>query len=94
MKIETPYYLIDEKKLDNSKVLIFSTVKLKNTSNGSAVCYTLVPENEANIKVGKLSVSSPISKCLLGKTLGEKVEISVPAVVVAFEIIEISRQNG
>jgi transcription elongation factor GreA len=86
--------LIDEKKLDNTKVLIFSTVKLKNTSNGSVVTYTLVPENEANIKIGKLSVSSPIAKGLLGKILGEKVEITVPAGVIAFEIIEISRQNG
>ena len=59
--------LIDEKKLDNSKVLIFSTVKLKNTENGSTVIYTLVPENEANIKLGKLSISSPIAKGLLGK---------------------------
>lgn len=86
--------LIDEKKLDYSKVLIFSTVKLKNTSNGALVTYTLVPENEANIKIGKLSVSSPIAKGLLGKILGDKVEITVPAGVIAFEIIEISRQNG
>ena len=83
--------LIDEKKLDNSKVLIFSTVKLKNTNNGSIVTYTLVPENEASIKVGKLSVSSPIAKGLLGKVIGDKVEITVPAGVIAFEIIEISR---
>ena len=85
--------LIDESKLDNSKVLIFSTVKLKNTQNGLAVTYTLVPENEANIKQGKISVSSPISKGLLGKKIGEKVEIIVPAGTVAFEIIEITRQN-
>ena len=83
--------LIDEKKLDNSKILIFSTVKLKNTSNGSVMTYTLVPENEANIKAGKLSVSSPIAKGLLGKILGDKVEITVPAGKIAFEIIEISR---
>jgi len=86
--------LIDEKKLDYSKVLIFSTVKLKNTNNGSVVTYTLVPENEANIKVGKLSVSSPIAKGLLGKIIGDKVEITVPAGVIAFEIIEISRIKG
>ena len=85
--------LIDEKKLDNSKILIFSTVKLKNTSNGSVMTYTLVPENEANIKAGKLSVSSPIAKGLLGKILGDKVEITVPAGKIAFEIIDISRQN-
>jgi transcription elongation factor GreA len=83
--------LIDEKKLDNSKVLIFSTVKLKNTENGSTVIYTLVPENEANIKLGKLSISSPIAKGLLGKSLGEKVEILVPAGKIALKIIEISR---
>lgn len=85
--------LIDESKLDNSKVLIFSTVKLKNTQNGLVVTYTLVPENEANIKQGKISVSSPISKGLLGKKIGEKVEIIVPAGTVAFEIIEITRLN-
>jgi transcription elongation factor GreA len=84
--------LIDESKLDNSKVLIFSIVKLKNTQNGQIVTYTLVPENEANIKQGKISVSSPISKGLLGKHIGEKVEIIVPAGTVAFEIIEITRQ--
>lgn len=86
--------LIDERKLDNSKVLIFSTVKLKNTENGAMVTYTLVPENEANIKVGKLSVSSPIAKGLLGKSIGETVEITVPAGKVTFEIFEIGRQNG
>ena len=85
--------LIDESKLDNTKVLIFSIVKLKNTQSGQVVTYTLVPENEANIKQGKISVSSPISKGLLGKKIGEKVEIIVPAGTVAFEIIEITRQN-
>jgi transcription elongation factor GreA len=54
----------------------------------------LVPENEANVKLGKISVNSPISKGLLGKSIGEKVEIAVPAGSVAFEIIEISRKNG
>jgi len=84
--------LIDESKLDNTKVLIFSIVKLKNSQNGQVVTYTLVPENEANVKQGKISVSSPISKGLLGKQIGEKVEIIVPAGTFAFEIIEISRQ--
>jgi len=85
--------LLDESRLDSTKVLIFSTVKLKNTQNGSLVTYTLVPENEANVKLGKISVNSPISKGLLGKSISEKVEISVPAGIVAFEIIEISRNN-
>jgi transcription elongation factor GreA len=86
--------LIDESKLDITKVLIFSTVKLRNTQNGSIVTYTLVPENEANIRQGKISVSSPISKGLLGKQIGEKVEIVVPAGTIAFEIIEVTRQNS
>ena len=86
--------LLDESKLDNTKILIFSTVKLKNTQNDSVVTYTLVPENEANVKLGKISVNSPISKGLLGKSIGEKVEIVVPAGTIAFEIIEISRKPG
>jgi transcription elongation factor GreA len=86
--------LLDESKLDSTKILIFSTVKLKNTQNDSMVTYTLVPENEANVKLGKISVNSPISKGLLGKSIGDKVEITVPAGTVAFEIIEISRKNG
>jgi transcription elongation factor GreA len=86
--------LLDESKLDSTKALIFSTVKLKNTQNNSVVSYTLVPENEANVKLGKISVNSPISKGLLGKSIGDRVEITVPAGTVAFEIIEISRNNG
>ena len=85
--------LIDETKLDNSKVLIFSTIKLKNSQNGLVVTYTLVPENEANVKLGKISVSSPIAKGLLGKQIGDKVEITIPAGTISFEIIEITRLN-
>jgi transcription elongation factor GreA len=84
--------LIDESKLDATKVLIFSIVKLKNTTNGNVVTYTLVPENEANVRLGKISVSSPISKGLLGKKIGDKVEITIPAGTISFEIIEITRQ--
>ncbi|MEI6433925.1 MAG: transcription elongation factor GreA [Bacteroidota bacterium] len=83
--------LIDERKLDNSKILIFSNVKLKNSLNGSIVSYTLVPENEANIKMGKLSVSSPIAKGLLGKKLRDKVEIAIPSGKITYEIIDITR---
>jgi transcription elongation factor GreA len=86
--------LIDESKLDNTKVLIFSSVKLKNTQNGAVVSYTLVPENEANVKLGRISVSSPIAKGLLGKHIGEKVEITIPAGSIAFEIVEITRQGA
>jgi len=83
--------LIDETKLDNTKILIFSTVKLKNTKNGAIVTYTLVPENESNVKMGKISVNSPVAKGLLGKSIGEKVEITIPAGTIALEIIEINR---
>jgi transcription elongation factor GreA len=86
--------LLDESKLDLTKVLIFSIVKLRNTENGSVVTFTLVPENEASVKQGKISVNSPIAKGLLGKSLGDKVEIMIPAGKVAFEIIEITRKNG
>jgi transcription elongation factor GreA len=83
--------LIDEKKLDNSRVLIFSTVLLRNTKDGKTVSYTLVAENEANIREGKISVNSPIAKGILGKMIGEKVDITIPAGVISFEIVEIKR---
>jgi len=86
--------LIDETKLDNSKALIFSMVKLKNLKNGSTVCYKLVPENEANVRECKISVNSPIAKGILGKSAGEKVDIQVPAGMISFEIVEVSRENG
>ncbi|HQI70627.1 MAG TPA: transcription elongation factor GreA [Bacteroidales bacterium] len=82
--------IIDESMLDMSKVLILSTVELKNLSNGAKTTYTLVPESEANLKLGKISVSSPIAKGLLGKKAGDKVEIKVPAGTLKFEIINIS----
>ncbi len=83
--------LLDESKMDFSKVLILSIVKLKNSQNGNIITYTLVPEKEANVKEGKISVNSPIAKGLLGKKLGDKVEIIVPVGTMAFEIVEISR---
>lgn len=83
--------IIDESKMDVSKVLILSTVKIKNLKNGAEMSYTLVPENEANLKEGKLSVSSPIAKGLLGKKEGEQVEIDIPAGKITFQIIEVTR---
>jgi transcription elongation factor GreA len=83
--------IIDESKMDLKKVLILSTVKLTNLKNGAVVSYSLVPESEANLKLGKISVTSPLAKGLLGKTVGDKVEIDVPAGKLNFEIIEISR---
>jgi transcription elongation factor GreA len=83
--------VIDESKMDDSKVLILSTIKLKNLKNNAIVTYTLVPENEADVKKGKISINSPIARGLLGKTVGDKVEINVPAGNILLEIIEISR---
>ncbi len=83
--------VIDESQLDEHKVSILSKVKLKNLKNNAVMEYTLVPENEANIKAGKISVSSPIARGLLRKEAGDVVEISVPAGLMTFKIMEISR---
>jgi len=83
--------IIDESKMDSSKVLILSNVKIKNLKNGATMTYTLVPEKEADLKSGKLSVNSPIAKGLLVPSVGDKAEISVPAGNIEFEIVDISR---
>ncbi|MDC3181603.1 transcription elongation factor GreA [Flavobacteriaceae bacterium] len=83
--------LIDESQLDTSKVLVLSTVTLKNLANGAKMTYTLVAESEADLKTGKISVSSPIGKGLLGKKVGETAEIAVPNGKITFEIVEITR---
>lgn len=83
--------LIDETKLDSSKALVLSKVKIKNKGNGSVMTYLLVAENEADLKLGKISVTSPIGKGLLGKKVGEVAEIVVPSGKMEFEILEISR---
>jgi transcription elongation factor GreA len=83
--------LIDESQLDTSKVLVHSTVKIKNQANGAQMTYKLVAQSEADLKSGKISVDSPIGKGLLGKKEGEVAEIQVPNGTVKFEIIEISR---
>ena len=83
--------ILDESKMDNSKVLLYSNVKIKNTKSGMMMTYAIVPEKEANFKEGKLSINSPIGQGLLGKQVGEVAEIQVPAGKVQFEIIEITR---
>ncbi|RWW93814.1 transcription elongation factor GreA [Flavobacterium cerinum] len=83
--------LIDESQLDNSKALVLSTVKIKNQGNGMEMKYTLVAESEADLKTGKISVTSPIGKGLLGKSVGEIAEINVPNGTLKFEVLEISR---
>ena len=91
MEIISNAKIVDETAVDISKVLIFNTVRLKDLKNEKELTYTIVPENEANIRSGKIPVNSPIAKGLLGKKIGEKVEIIIPAGTMAYQIIEISR---
>ncbi|MFA7444631.1 MAG: transcription elongation factor GreA [Flavobacteriaceae bacterium] len=84
--------LIDESQLDTSKVLVLSKVKIRNVVNKMELTYTLVAESEADLKTGKISVTSPIGKGLLGKSVGEIAEITVPNGKLQFEILEISRE--
>ena len=83
--------VVDESQLDDSKVLILSKVKIKNQMNGMVMEYMLVPEIEADLKSGKISVDSPIGKGLLGKEQGDVAKIKVPNGVMNFEVLDISR---
>lgn len=83
--------IIDDSEIDNTKVFILSTVTIKNVKNGASVMYTLVAENEADLKARKISVESPIGKGLLGKSVGDIADVTTPAGVIQFEIIEITR---
>lgn len=82
--------IIDESKLDTSKVSVLCKVKIRNTTNKAEMTYTLVAENEADLKSGKISVSSPIGKGLLGKKVGEIADITTPGGVMKFEVLDIS----
>ena len=82
--------IIDESQIDTSSVQILNKVKIRNTKTNKEVVYTLVSENEADIKSGKISVATPIAKGLLGKEVGDVVEIKVPSGLMSFEILEIS----
>ena len=82
--------IIDETRINTSSVQILNRVKIRNRSNNSVMEYQLVPESEANFKLGKIAVSSPIAQVLLGKKVGDVVQIKVPSGVIPFEIVEIS----
>ena len=82
--------ILDESKIDTSQVQILNKVTIKNKKNNATMQYTLVPESEANLKEGKISIKTPIAKGLLGKKVGDVVEIKVPSGVIPFEIVEIS----
>lgn len=83
--------LLDDSKMDTSKALVLSKVRIRNKTNGQEMTYTLVTETEADLKAGKISVTSPIGKGLLGKKVGDVAEIMVPSGQIQFEIVEISR---
>lgn len=83
--------ILDDSNLDVSKVLILSNVTIKNLSNDMELTYTLVAENEADLKEKKISVDSPIGKGLLGKSVGDVTDIQVPSGIMKFEVIAISR---
>jgi transcription elongation factor GreA len=83
--------IIDESKIDTSRIQILNKVKIKNKANNKIMEYTIVSESEANLKKGKISFNTPIAKGLIGKKVGDIVEINVPSGVISYEIIEISR---
>ncbi len=83
--------LIDDSNIDDSKVFILSKVTIKNIKNAMQMTYTLVAENEANLKDKKISVDSPMGKGLLGKSKGDIADVQTPAGIIQFEIIDISR---
>jgi transcription elongation factor GreA len=83
--------ILDESTIDASQVSVLSKVKIKNVKSGVEMLYTLVSEEEADLKAGRISVGSPIGKGLLGKRVGDTAEIKVPAGVLEFKVIEIAR---
>jgi transcription elongation factor GreA len=83
--------IIDGSKLDTERIQILNKIKIRNTQNNSTMQYTIVSDSEADLKQGKIAVSTPIARGLIGKKVGDHVEIRVPSGVIPFEIIEISR---
>ena len=81
--------VVDTSKLDVSTVRSLTKVTIKNTANGTEMTYSIVPEAEADLKAKKISVSSPIGKGLLGKSVGEIAEIQIPNGTIKFEVIKI-----
>lgn len=91
-KLETTFAsarILDQSMIDTKNIQILNRVKLKNLTTGKDVEYTLVSENEANLKEGKLSISTPIAKALLNKKRGDVVEVTVPAGIIKFEVVDI-----
>lgn len=85
--------ILDDSKVDLSKVQALTTVRLKNLGNDKEMTYSLVSEKEADFKAGKISVVSPIGQGLLGKKIGEVAEVVVPSGTMRLKVLEISRMN-
>ena len=83
--------LLDESKIDTSKVLLLSIITIRNTKNKATQRYTIVPESEANLKEGKISITSPFASAFLGHKVGDIVEVNVPAGKMTFELTKIER---
>ena len=83
--------VIDTSKLDTDKVLLYSTVKIKNISTGSILTYTLVSDTEADLSNNKISANSPIGKALLAKKVSDTVNVTVPSGEISFEVLDITR---
>ena len=84
--------VIDTSKLDTDKVLLYSTVTIKNVSTGSILTYTLVSDTEADLSNNKISANSPIGKALLAKKVSDTVNVTVPSGEISFEVLDIPRQ--
>ena len=82
--------IIDSSKIDNERIQVLNKVKIKNTRNNATMEYTIVPDSEADLKQGKIALSTPIAKGLIGRRVGDQVEIKVPSGTIPFEIIGIS----
>jgi transcription elongation factor GreA len=82
--------IIDESKIDTSCVQILNKVTIRNKKNNATMQYTIVSEHEADLKAGKISIQTPIAKGLMGKKVGDIVEIQVPSGTIPFEIVDIS----
>ena len=82
--------ILDESKIETSSVRLLNRVKIRNKTNNSVMEYLIVPESEANFKMGKIAVSSPIAQGLIGKKVGDIVQIKVPSGTIPFEIISIT----
>ena len=88
--IVTRSRVLDESKIDTSSVRILNKVKIRNKTNDSVMEYQIVPESEANFKLGKIAINSPIAQGLIGKKVGDLVKIKVPSGIIPFEIVSIS----